>query len=219
MWWKDSDVSVSEATSSARPPAPGGSYPVSAEIRTDSSPELARLLRAVRDLQDRVIGTQAPPETVTAVAEELERASAALDPFRITGLEPPSWDDLARTAPTRFLAPELTSVTVSDSELRGEVTFAIRYFGGNSAVHGGAIPLLFDEVLGQLANFGRAMARTASLTVDFRRVTPLVRPLSVVATVDRVDGRKRFLRGALYDGDAVTAEATAIFVELRPGQA
>jgi len=212
-------VTVSDATSSATPPAAAGRFPVSADISTDSSPELARLVRAIRDLQDRVIGTQAPPDTVTAVAEQLERASAALDPFRITGLEPPSWDDLARTAPTRFLGPELTSVTISDSELRGEVTFGIRYFGGNSAVHGGAIPLLFDEVLGRLANAGRGMVRTASLTVDFRRVTPVARPLSVVATVDRVDGRKRFLRGALYDGDAVTAEASALFVELRPGQA
>ncbi|HEY6796616.1 MAG TPA: PaaI family thioesterase [Kineosporiaceae bacterium] len=211
-------MTVSDRTGSADPTVVTG-FPVSTDSSVVSSPELARLVGATRDLQDRVLGTLAPPDTLMEVVELLQQASARLDPFRMTGSEPPSWSDLERTAATRSLAPELTSVVLTESTLRGEVTFATRYLGGNGAVHGGALPLFFDEVLGRLANVGRAMARTASLTVDFRRVTPVARPLSVVATVDRVDGRKRYLHAALYDGDAVTAEASALFVELRPGQA
>lgn len=211
-------MTLSDRTAAADPPNVAG-FPVSTDISTVASPELAALVQAARDLQDRILGTQAPPETVIAVVDLLQHASGLLDPFRITGLEPPDWSDLERTATTRSLAPEVTSLVVTESELRGEVTFAPRYLGGNGAVHGGALPLLFDEILGRLSNTGRTMSRTASLTVDFRRVTPIARPLTVVATLDRVDGRKRYLRAALHDGDAVTAEASALFVELREGAA
>jgi hypothetical protein len=36
--------------------------------------------------------------------------------------------------------------------------------------------------------------------------------------VDRVEGRKRFLTGAIHHGDTLTADATGLFVELLPGQ-
>src|SRR3546814_12710185 len=62
----------------------------------------------------------------------------------------------------------------------GSVTYGRYYRGGNGAVHGGAIPLLFDEVLGRLANSaGRSPCRTAYLHTDFRSITPVGRQLSV----------------------------------------
>ena len=60
--------------------------------------------------------------------------------------------------------------------------------------------------------------RTAFLHVDYRKIVPIEKELQVDAGVDRVDGRKIFVAGRLLDGDAVLAEASALFVKLNPGQ-
>jgi acyl-CoA thioesterase FadM len=57
-----------------------------------------------------------------------------------------------------------------------------------------------------------AASRTASLTVDYRSLTPIGTELVVEGWVDRVDGRKIFVSGRLLDGDRVCAEAHGLFV-------
>jgi acyl-coenzyme A thioesterase PaaI-like protein len=110
--------------------------------------------------------------------------------------------------------------TVSDTEhVEGHVTFGRFYLGGNGAAHGGTIPLLFDEVLGRLANTGdRAKSRTAYLNVDYRAITPIGVELEVRARFELEEGRKRFLSGEIVNGATICAEAHGLFVALRPGQ-
>jgi acyl-coenzyme A thioesterase PaaI-like protein len=58
---------------------------------------------------------------------------------------------------------------------------------------------------------------TVALEVRFRAGAPLDTPLRVTARCDRVDGRKRFSSGELWDGATLVAEATAVYViERRP---
>ena len=80
------------------------------------------------------------------------------------------------------------------------------------------LSLIFDEMLGRLANTGRTRSRTAYLHVNYRNITPIGPELRVEAPVDRVEGRKRFLTGAIYHDGTLTAAAEGLFVELRPGQ-
>ena len=62
------------------------------------------------------------------------------------------------------------------------------------------------------------MARTAYLTVNYRQVTPIGIELSLDATVDAIDNRKRWCSGRLFNGQTLITEAEGLFVELRPGQ-
>lgn len=179
---------------------------------------LDRLVTALRRVQDRVIGTEAPDATLAIAAELLEEVARRLEPYRMTAEQPPSWDDLRRMAGSRTLAPVLDDLEVTSDRLSARVTFSPFYTGGNGAVHGGALPLLFDEVLGRLANVDRPMCRTANLSADYRRVTPVGRPLQVEARFEREEGRKRYLHAAVLDDGQVTAEVHGLFVELRPGQ-
>ena len=55
--------------------------------------------------------------------------------------------------------------------------------------------------------------------MDFKNVTPLDVELEVRAHFEKIDGRKRFTYGALYHGDVLTAEARALFIELKDGSA
>jgi acyl-coenzyme A thioesterase PaaI-like protein len=87
------------------------------------------------------------------------------------------------------------------------------------AVHGGAIPLAFDELMGRLANTERSPSRTAFLHVNYRHIAPIETRLSIEARFDSESGRKRFLSGRIRDGDTICADAEGLFVALRPDQA
>jgi predicted thioesterase len=54
--------------------------------------------------------------------------------------------------------------------------------------------------------------------VNFRAISPIGHELRVTARVDRIEGRKRFLTGAIHHHGTLTADAEGLFVELRPGQ-
>ena len=83
----------------------------------------------------------------------------------------------------------------------GTVTYTDAHAGAGEAVHGGQVMLLFDEMLGGVAGSVTA-SRTASLTVNYRSLTPMGVELRVEGWVDRVEGRKIYVRGRLLDGRA-----------------
>ncbi len=115
------------------------------------------------------------------------------------------------------MSPSFIPIAGDHEKVEGTVTFGRYFLGGGGAVHGGAIPLLFDEVLGRLASSGdRAPARTAYLHTDFRSITPVGVELAVRAWFVSEQGRKRTLRAQLTHGDTLCAEAEGLFIELRP---
>jgi acyl-coenzyme A thioesterase PaaI-like protein len=107
-----------------------------------------------------------------------------------------------------------------DGRIRGWARFRRFHLGRNGAVHGGALGLLFDSVLGMTSAVltGGPYQRTAYLHIDYRNIVPIEKQLRVDAGIDRVDGRKIFVSGSLRDGDTLLTEAQALFVLLRPGQ-
>jgi acyl-coenzyme A thioesterase PaaI-like protein len=87
-------------------------------------------------------------------------------------------------------------------------------------VHGGALALLFDSLLG-FAAFKLSDSpyqRTAYLHVNYRQIAPVDKEFQVDAAIDRIEGRKIFVSGRLLDGATVLCEAEALFVRLKPGQ-
>lgn len=103
-------------------------------------------------------------------------------------------------------------------ELR--VQFSRFHVGGNYAVHGGVLPLLFDSVFGMVIHAaGRPISRTAFLHVDYRNVTPIDTSLTARGRVLRVEGRKAFVSAELCDpAGNVLAESNGLMVRLLPGQ-
>lgn len=116
------------------------------------------------------------------------------------------------------MSPAFVVRDADADHVTGTVRYGRYFLGGNGAVHGGAVSLLFDEVFGRLANSHRTPSRTAYLKTDYRAVTPVGVQLEVHVWLDRIEGRKRFVRGTLKNGDVLCAEADALFLELRAGQ-
>lgn len=82
------------------------------------------------------------------------------------------------------------------------VTFSRYHVGGNYAVHGGVLPLLFDSVFGMVIHAaGRPISRTAYLHVDYRKVTPIDVELTATGRITEEQGRKAFVTAELRDPD------------------
>lgn len=76
------------------------------------------------------------------------------------------------------------------------------------------VAAMYDDLLGRsqlTAGF------TGSITVNYRRPTPLLRDLDVAAWVDRVDGRKRWVHGTCHLDGVLLTEAEGLFVAPRQG--
>ncbi|UIX29295.1 PaaI family thioesterase [Streptomyces sp. GQFP] len=176
------------------------------------------LVEAVRRLQSAVV-TAAPPAAVTAdLLGSLRRTVERLEQYEV--LEDERFVAAAVLfGPGHPLLVRYSLGAMDDRSLRATVTFGAEHVGGNGAVHGGFLPLLFDDLLGTFVSTqGQPGSRTAFLTVNYRKITPVHRELQLDATIDRIDGRKTFVSGRLREGEDLLADAEALFVQLRPGQ-
>lgn len=176
------------------------------------------MIDALRVLQDRITGAAPSAELAAEVSRTLTDLAVRLDEYAVD--EP---DQIADQVEVPGRAQALVPVVHLDEQderhAAGRVTFGRFYLGRNGAAHGGAIPLVFDDVLGRLSGAGgRPPSRTAYLRVNYRAITPVGRELQVTARFDREEGRKRFLSGELRDGGTLCADVEGLFVGLRPGQ-
>ncbi len=182
-------------------------------------PGFARYIEAMRRAQDLVAGTNPPPGVVLAATRSLNGLNALLEPFAATEDDTPSGSRTDLPGRGHPLLLPLLIDAESEGSLRGRVTFGRFHLGRGGAAHGGTIPLLFDDLLGRVANPpGRGRARTARLTVHYRQITPIDVELEVEATRERSEGRKQWVRGRLLRDGAVLSSAEGLFVTLRPGQ-
>lgn len=186
-----------------------------------------RLATAMRQVIDRLVGSDAPEEELDLAAEALERYEARLEQhprsdryegFAETG---PAGDTAAffDQSPIIGLSNPLSPPVSlrADREARrveGEVRFGGAYEGPPGCVHGGWVAAAFDEVLGYANSLSGSPGMTARLTVQYRSPTPLLAPLRFEARLDRIEGRKIFTSGELYAGERLTAEAEGLFVSV-----
>jgi len=177
------------------------------------------MIEALRRFLDQVAAAAPDAATLRELAQDLEAWSARLEPLAVPedgqffGRRP----DLPGRGQT--LWPGAVILESDAERFRGKVTFGRYFLGGNGAAHGGAIPLLFDELLGRFANTGgRSRARTGYLRVDYRSITPIGAELEIRGWFAKEEGRKRLMRGELWHGETLCAEAEGLFVTLKPGQ-
>lgn len=168
---------------------------------------------------DAIAGAEVTRADIAPMRETLRSWTAQLSQQQVGEFERPwgHWPDSVGRGQT--LVPAFTEDTVAEHSATGRVTFGRYHVGENNAAHGGAIALLFDDFLGRMSNReDGGPARTAYLNVSFRALTPIGVELTLQGSVDRVEGRKRFLSARLMRGDVVCAEVEGLWIELRPGQ-
>ncbi|GGK33449.1 PaaI family thioesterase [Nocardia camponoti] len=178
------------------------------------------LIERTRDLMDRVRLISPSDELAKDAIATLEALNARLDAGVVDEWSSPSWSRTDLPARGNVTLPPYTVSSASATEgVVAEVVFRTFHLGGNGAAHGGHIALAFDDLIGMAAAVHtKDITRTASLTVDYRSITPLNTPLTLRAWAERRDGRKVYLRATLHDGERLCAEAHGLFIVLNPGQ-
>ncbi|HET9075514.1 MAG TPA: PaaI family thioesterase [Acidimicrobiales bacterium] len=181
----------------------------------------------LRRVIDRLTATSAPPEVLLEAAERLEQVRGLLQPFdtvrRYEGASEASglaqdrafFDWSPQLGLSNPLAPPIR-VAVRDGAVVGTARFGIAYEGPPGCVHGGHIAAAFDEVLGLTQTLSGQVGMTGTLSVRYRRPTPLYSQLTFEGRVDTVSGRKVFTSGRLMAGEELTAEATGLFIAISP---
>jgi acyl-coenzyme A thioesterase PaaI-like protein len=79
-------------------------------------------------------------------------------------------------------------------------------------VHGAIVAGAFDQVLALVNVLVGHPAMTGTLTIKYRRPTPLHEELRFVARTDRVEGRKVFASATLHAGETLVAESEGVFI-------
>jgi len=186
----------------------------------DPPESFARFVSAMRRLQDLAVSANPGEDDWEKAADRAEELVELLAPSEAPEGLPPAGRSHKLPGMGSLLMPPwmLTRYKPDGVEMRGH--FSRYYVGGNSAVHGGVLPLVFDWLFGMVVHASnQPISRTAFLHVDYRKVTPVDEPLVVRGRVDSTQGRKAFVSGELTDADdTLLAEVHGLMVRLLAGQ-
>jgi acyl-coenzyme A thioesterase PaaI-like protein len=192
-----------------------------------------RLAAAIRRITGTTVGHPLTDEALAAAADQLGDIADTLTREAETSKRPRRQPDRSAHPADFFptspmigyanpIAPPVDVWAVvgenGQREIRGRVTFDYQYEGPPTCVHGGVIAALFDELLGSANIIANQAGMTGTLTVKYRRPSPLLTPLDVVARFTGSERRKIFSWGGLYHDGELTAEAEGIFIAVNPGR-
>lgn len=174
---------------------------------------------AVRGLVDATIRTEVDDEEIRAVQAEIEALTERLRVRQLDGPYGVRFTAQGRGRPwgnpvvgvRNPAAPPL--VVQQDPSGRASASFHLgaSFEGPPGLVHGGVSSMILDQLLGEAAGAGGKPGMTATLTLHYRRGTPLG-DLTAEAWIERSEGIKTWARGHLKDADGVTVEAEGLFI-------
>jgi len=200
---------------------------VAGYVRDDITPEELERQRAVygpftqavRELVDATIRTEADDEEIRAVHAEVEALTARLRARQLEGAYGVRFGSTGRGRPwgnsvvglRNAIAPPLVIDHEDTGRAWSDFHLGAAYEGPPGLVHGGVAALVLDQMLGEAAGAGGKPGMTGTLTLRYRRGTPLG-DLRAEAWIERSEGIKTWARGHLMDAEGVTVEAEGLFI-------
>jgi acyl-coenzyme A thioesterase PaaI-like protein len=186
----------------------------------DAPPELGRFVAAMRRLQDLTVSTDPESAMWATAAERIEDLCALLQEHQMPEGRAPAGRVIDLPGLGHPLLPPWTVTDFGPDGVTMEGLFTRSHVGGNNAVHGGMIPLLYDWHFGMIVSTaGLSPSRTAYLHVDYRNITPIDEPLTAYGRIAEIDGRKAFVTATMTAADGtLLTEANGLMVRLLPHQ-
>lgn len=111
------------------------------------------------------------------------------------------------------IAPQLAWVSESAEGVEGRVRLGEHYQGPPGRVHGGVIAWILDALLSRAMHAALKIGVTGTLTIRYMASTPIDTELRCSANIVRMEGRKMFIEGAIFNGDQQTVQAEGIFLQ------
>lgn len=186
----------------------------------------------VSQLIEHLRCSSAPDDVLATATGHIQEALRALQPWLKTGEGwstisvgsdipgfPWQEDDLTACMPyspvsgkRNPVAPPIRMWKTGEGEVGGETIFSPTYAGPPDSVHGGIVAAVFDEVLAMANVISGAAGFTGTLTIRYRRKTPLNTPIELWGKNIKQDGRKQVCRGEMRVNGEVTAVAEGLFI-------
>lgn len=174
---------------------------------------------AVRELVDAVIRTEVDDEEVRAVQAEVEQLTERLRKQQLDGPYGVRFSASGRGRPwgnpvvgvRNAAAPPVEVERDPSGRAWASFHLGAAFEGPPGLVHGGMAAMILDQMLGEAAGAGGKPGMTGTLTLRYRRGTPLG-DLRAEAWIDRTEGIKTWARGQLMDAEGVTVEAEGLFI-------
>lgn len=175
--------------------------------------------QAVRELVDATIRTEVDDDEIRAVQAEVEALTARLRTRQLDGPYGVRFGATGRGRPwgntvvglRNAVAPPLVIDHDDTGRAWSDFHLGAAYEGPPGLVHGGVSALLLDQMLGEAAGAGGKPGMTGTLTLRYRRGTPLG-DLRAEAWIDRSEGIKTWAKGHIMDAEGVTVEAEGLFI-------
>lgn len=187
-----------------------------------------RAADAARRVVAGLVATRVDAEVLDRVTASLTEAAGLLEPHRPSsrysqtpglhggaGADPHVWESHPFIGPSHPLAPPFEIRRVGDRAV-GTVTFRTAHEGPPGAAHGGFVAAMFDMVLGAATAVVAMPGLTGTLTVRYRRPTPLDREVRYEGWLERAEARKVLVAGVSTCDGEVLAEGEAVFVRVAP---
>jgi acyl-coenzyme A thioesterase PaaI-like protein len=190
-----------------------------AEVETERT-VLGGLTQAIRALNDASLRSTVPTEEIDGIRAEVEQLTERLRREQIPGAFGVSFTPggtvrghgNAVVGLRNPIAVPLEIHKDGQGHATAEFHLGALYEGPPGCVHGGVLALLLDQVLGETAADGGSPGMTGTLTLRYRRPTPLG-DCSIEAWVDRVEGVKTIVKGEFRRDDGrTTVEVEGIFI-------
>jgi acyl-coenzyme A thioesterase PaaI-like protein len=177
------------------------------------SPTMARTVSALRRALKALyhVHPQHDDEAIASTAEQLTEALIAAGTLPLGQESDIRYTRSPITGSMNPIAPP-AEYTYGENSVTGKVRFHEGYQGPPACVHGGYVSALFDDVLGRTRHLTGRNCVTGSLSISYKRPTPLNADLEVVATIQEILERKFIVTGELTHQGEVLATAEGIFV-------
>jgi hypothetical protein len=145
----------------------------------DPGPGFEPFIESMRRLQDLAVSTNPDSDTWVDAAARVAELVDLLEPFQVAEGVGPSGRMPSMPGGGHLLMPPFTVSKMDPEGVEATVQFSRYHVGGNMAVHGGVLPLMFDSVFGMVIHgANRPISRTGFLHVDYRKITPIDVPLT-----------------------------------------
>ena len=177
-------------------------------------PQTVAVAGAMRRLTGLLLSLEHDHPTVEAMREQMAlweedlAAAAAPDPTPRLG---PSGGDTQRVYLDHAFDigafnpcfPEYTFEHLDAETASGRVTFPVAYEGPPGLVHGGFLAVFFDSITQHQSCAARLTGKTRSLTVTFRRPTPILTELRFDIVRSQSDGKVTSTARLLCDDEVL----------------
>ena len=200
-------------------------------VTVDEDDPRRRLAAALRPIVHLTVASSFEDgvlEDAAARIEEVARSLAASAGPKVRRVLPDLESQVQEFFPTspvmglnNPLAPPLVvhAVDAPDGgfpEIRAEAWFDWAYEGPPNGVHGGVVAEVFDDILGAATIVAGNPGMTGTLSIRYRKLTPIRTPLRIEARCLSRSGRKIKAWAGIYHGDVLTAEADGLFIQVDP---